>query len=121
MAEKLHTVYKAISLEEMERILVYCKQHTLKNKGPFEIYSGAQDLQIMVIVNSGQENEPLEKFKPIGAFYCNYMGEGIISLDQEETNYDAMPSAHKHVQVIKQVVDILIEKAYPGAQLQFPI
>jgi len=49
------------------------------------------------------------------------MGEGIISLDQEETNYDAMPSAHKHVQVIKQVVDILIEKAYPGAQLQFPI
>jgi len=105
----------------MERILVYCKQHTLKNKGPFEIYSGAQDLQIMVIVNSGQENEPLEKFKPIGAFYCNYMGEGIISLDQEETNYDAMPSAKKHVQVIKQVVDILIEQAYPEAQLQFPI
>jgi hypothetical protein len=25
------------------------------------------------------------------------------------------------VQVIKQVVDILIEQAYPGAQLQFPI
>ena len=81
----------------MERILVYCKQHTLKNKGPFEIYSGAQDLQIMVIVNSGQENEPLEKFKPIGAFYCNYMGEGIISLDQEEINYDAMPLSLIHI------------------------
>ena len=121
MAEKLHTVYKAISLEEMDRILTYCKQHTFKNKGPFEIYSGTEDLQIMVIVNSVQENEPLEKFKPIGTFYCNYMGEGIISLDQEETNYDAVPSAQKHVQVIKQVVDILIEKAYPGAQLEFPI
>ena len=104
----------------MERILVYCKQHTLKNKGPFEIYSGAEDFQIMVIVNSGQDNEPLEKFKPIGAFYCNYMGEGVISLDDEEPDYDSMPSAKEQIKAIKQVIDILIEKAYPGAKLKFP-
>ena len=118
MAEKLHTVYKAISLEEMERILVYCKQHNLKNKGPFEIYSGAEDFQIMVIVNSVQENEPLEKFKPIGAFYCNYMGEGIISLDQEETNYDAVPSAQKHVQL---PISIAISPTFCGLALWRPI
>lgn len=105
----------------MDRVLAYCKQHTLKKKGPFEIYPGSEESQIMVIVNSCQENEPLEKFKPLGAFYCNYMGEGIISLDQEESDYDAMPSAQKHVQAIKQVIDILIEKAYPDAELRFPI
>ena len=69
----------------------------------------------MVIVNSRKETEPLEKFKPLGAFYCNYLGDGVISLDQEEIGYDAMPSAKKHVQAIKQVIDILIEKAYPGS------
>ena len=105
----------------MSRVLAYCKQHTLKNNGPFEVYPGEEDSQTMVIVNSGQEKEPLENFKPLGAFYCNYMGEGIISLDQEESDYDAMPSAKEHVQSIKQVIDILIEKAYPGVQLKFPV
>jgi hypothetical protein len=100
----------------MERILAFCKEHIL-----FEIYPGEEDSQKMVVMNSRQENEPLEKFKPLGAFYCNYLGEGIVSLDQEESDYDAMPSAQKHVEAIKQVIDILIEKAHPGAQLQFPV
>ncbi|MEK9627902.1 MAG: hypothetical protein VW455_02675 [Nitrospinota bacterium] len=105
----------------MDRILTYCKQNSLKNNGPFEIYPGEEDSQAMVIVNSRRENEPLEKFNPLGAFYCNYLGEGIISLDQEETDYDAMPSAKEHVQAIKQVVDILIEQACPGEDLKFPL
>ncbi len=112
----MHTVYKAISPEEMDRILAYCKQHVL-----FEIYPGEEGLQKTVIVNSHQDNESLENFKPLGAFYCNYLGEGIISLDQEESDYDAMPSAQKHVKAIKQVIDILIEKAHPGVQLKFPV
>jgi hypothetical protein len=112
----LHTVYKAVSPEDMNRILAYCKQHAL-----FEIYPGEKGLQKTVIVNSSQENEPLENFKPLGSFYCNYLGEGIISIDQEEYGYDAMPSAQKHVVVIKLVIDILIKKAHPGVQLKFPI
>jgi hypothetical protein len=112
----LHTVYKAVSPEDMNRILAYCKQHAL-----FEIYSGEEGLQKTVIVNSSQENEPLANLKPLGSFYCNYLGEGIISLDQEEPGYDAMSSAQKHVAAIKQVIDILIKKAHPGVQLQFPI
>lgn len=115
----MHTVYKAISPEEMQRVIDYCKQHTLKTGGPFEIYPGERDSQVMVIVNSHQGNEPLEKFKPLGSFYCNYMGEGIISVDEEESDYDAMPSAKEHIKAIKQVIDILIEKAYPGAKLKF--
>ena len=105
----------------MNRVLAYCKQHTLKDKGPFEIYPGKAVSQIMVIVNLRQENQQLENFKPLGAFYCNYLGEGIISIDQKETDYDAMPSAKKHEQLLKQVIDILIEKAHSGVKLHFPI
>jgi hypothetical protein len=112
----LHTVYKAVSPEDMNRILAYCKQHAL-----FEIYPGEEWSQKAVIVNSSQENEPHENFKPLGSFYCNYLGEGIISLDQGESGYDAMPSAQKHVEAIKKVIDILIKKAHPGVPLQFPI
>ena len=117
---KLHTVYKAISPEEMERVLSYCKENTRKKGGPFEIYPGESNSQIMVIVNSNHETESIEKFKPLGSFYFNYVGEGIISLDDKEADYDAMPSAKEHIKAVKQVIDILIEKAYPGAHLSFP-
>ena len=117
---KLHTVYKAISPEEMERVVAYCKENTRKKGGPFEIYPGENDSQIMVLVNSHHESEPMVKFKPLGAFYCNYIGEGIISFDQAEADYDTTPSVKEHIKAIKQVIDILIEKAYPGAQLKFP-
>ena len=117
----MHTVYKAISPEEMQRVIDYCKQHTLKTGGPFEIYPGERDSQVMVIVNSHHEKDPMEKFKPLGSFYCNYMGEGIISLDEEEPDYDAMSSTKKHIKAIKEVIDILIEKACPGVQLKLPI
>ena len=117
---KLHTVYKAISREEMERVLSYCKENTLKKGGPFEIYPGEINSQIMVLVNSNHEKKSIEKLKPLGSFYCNYMGEGIISFDQAEDDYDAIPSAKEHIKAIKQVIDILIENAYPGAPLKFP-
>ena len=117
---KLHTIYKAISPEEMERVLSYCKENTRKKGGPFEIYPGAIYSQIMVVINSHHESEPMVKFKPLGSFYCNYIGEGIISFDQAEADYDTTPSAKEHIKAVKQVIDILIEKAYPGADLKFP-
>ena len=117
---KLHIVYKSVSQEKMERVIAFCKENTCKKGGPFETYLGENDSQIMVVINSHHENEPLAKFKPLGAFYCNYVGEGIISLDEKEADYDSMPSAKEHIKAIKQVIDILIEKAYPGAHLEFP-
>ena len=104
----------------MERVLSYCKENTLKKGGPFEIYPGEINSQIMVLVNSNHEKKSIEKLKPLGSFYCNYMGEGVISLDEKEADYDSMPSAKEHIKAIKQVIDILIEKAYPGVPLKFP-
>ena len=104
----------------MGRVIAYCKENSCKKGGPFEIYPGKSDSQIMVVINSHHESEPMEKFKPLGSFYCNYIGEGIISFDQAEADYDVIPSAKEHIKAIKQVIDILIEKAYPGAHLNFP-
>ena len=104
----------------MERVVTFCKENTCRRGGAFEIYPGESDSEKMVVINSHHENEPMEKFKPLGSFYCNYMGEGIISLDEKETDYDSMPSAKEHIKAIKQVIDILIEKAYPGVPLKFP-
>ena len=117
---KLHTVYKAISPEEMERVVAYCKENNRKKGGPFEIYPGKNDSQIMVVINSHHESEPMAKFKPLGSFYCNYIGEGIISFDQAEADYDTTQSVKEHIKAVKQVIDILIEKAYPGTHLKFP-
>ncbi len=115
----MHTIYKALPPEEIERIIGYCKDHTVQKGGLFEIYPGENESEKMVVVNSRPGSEPLEKFCPLGTFYCNYLGPGIISLEEDDPNHDSMPSAQLHIQAIKQTIDILIEKGYPGAKICF--
>ena len=101
--KNLHTVYKAISPEEMDRILAYCKEHTL-----FEIYPGEEGSQQTVIVNSRQENEPLKNFKPLGAFYCNYLGEGIIFFSPESSSnhiFVSTPKSNNHKMRVGDSID----------------
>ena len=54
-----------------------------------------------------REDEPLEKFRPLGAFYCHYLGPGVISLEEEDPHHEGMPSAKLHIKAIKQVIDDL--------------
>ena len=61
----------------------------------------------LVVVNSRPEDELLDKFRPLGAFYCNYLGPGIISLEEEDPHHEGMPSAKHHIKAIKQVIDNL--------------
>lgn len=99
----MHTVYKALDPEDVDRIIAYCKGHTIQKGGVFEVYPDG--IVTMVVVNS--EDEPLEKFRPLGAFYCNYLGPGIISLEEEDPGHDGMPSAQNHVKAIKRIIDNL--------------
>ena len=105
----MHTVYKALSREEVDRIIAYCKERTIPKGGIFEVYPDPDGLKTMIVVNSRPEDEPLEKFRPIGAFYCNYLSLGIISLEEEEPHHDGMPSAQNHIQSIKKTIDTLID------------
>ncbi|MBC8282887.1 MAG: hypothetical protein H8E32_03660 [Nitrospinae bacterium] len=115
----MHTIYKALPPEEIERIIAYCKDHTIQKGGLFEIYPGAKDSEKMVIVNSSPKNEPLEQFRPLGTFYCNYLGPGIISLEEDDPHHDSVSSVQLHIQVIKQTIDLLIEQGYPGTKICF--
>ena len=104
----MHIVYKALAPENIERIITYCKNHSVQKGGVFEVYPEPGGLMTLVVVNANPDEEPLEKFKPLGTFYCNYLGPGILSLDEEDPNHDGMPSTQFHSQVLKQVIDRLI-------------
>ena len=103
----MHTVYKALPKEDVDRIITYCKNHTIHKGGLFEVYPDPDSSKTMVVVNSRPEDEPLEKFRPLGAFYCHYLGPGIISLEEEDPHHEGMPSAKNHIKAIKQVIDTL--------------
>lgn len=115
----MHTVYKAIPTEDIDRIIAYCGEHTIQNGGLFEVYPGPDGMMKMIVVNSCAEDEPLEKFHPLGAFYCNYIGPGVISIEEEEPHHDGMPSTKRHIKAIKQAIDILIKEGYPGTKIGY--
>ena len=52
----LHTIYKALSPEDVERIIAYCQNHTIQNGGLFEVYPGPDDSMKLVVVNSRPED-----------------------------------------------------------------
>ncbi len=103
----MHTVYKALAPEDVERIIAYCQEHTIQKGGLFEVYLDPDTQVTTVVVNSRLEDEPMEKFCPLGTFYCNYLGPGIISLEEEDPHHDGMPSAKNHIKAIKQTIDTL--------------
>jgi hypothetical protein len=111
----LHTVYTALAPEDVELIIAYCQDHTIQNGGLFEVFPDPDRSVTTVVVNSRQENEPLENFRPVGAFFCNYLGPGIISLEEEDPHYDGMPSAKNHIKAIKQIINTLISTIRRGA------
>ena len=110
----MHTLYKALAPEDVELIIAYCQDHTIQTGGLFEVYPDPDRSVTTVVVNSRQENEPLENFRPVGAFFCNYLGPGIISLEEEDPHYDGMTSAKNHIKDIKQNIDTLISTIQGG-------
>ncbi len=115
----LHTIYKSVPVEEVDRILAYCRAHTLQKGGLFEVYPGPDGFMHMVIVNSCSQDDPAGILRPLGAFYCNYHGPGIISIEDEDPDHDGMPTRRRHVQAVKQVIDILLQEGYPGTRIRF--
>lgn len=115
----MHTLYKNVEFEDARRILDYCHRHNIHNGGLFEVYSTPGADLHMIIVNSSPEDGPWESFRPLGAFYLNYLHPGSISIENEDPGHDGMPSTRRHVAAIKQVIKILIREGRPGVHIRF--
>ena len=115
----MHIVYKEVSVQDAQRILDYCRRHTIQEGGLFEVYSTPGEDIHMVIVNSCPEDEPLAKFRPLGAFYLNYLKPGTISMEENDPHFDGAPARKYHVAAIRQAIDLLLEYAYPGYELSY--
>ena len=115
----MHAVYKAVPMEDVQRIIDYCREHTTNNDGLFEVYPGPEGNMAMMIVNACSGEEPLSALRPVGAFYCNFVGPGVISIEEEDPHFDGSETRKRHVQAIKQVVEILLKEGYPGNKISF--
>lgn len=113
----MHTKYKEISFQEMQRVVGYCKNNSAQNGGLFEVYSMPGEDMHMIVINSSSPDG--ERFRPLGGFYCNYMGQGVISIEDEDPNFDGAESRKRHVAAVKQAIDIILEKGFPGTTLTF--
>ena len=114
---RMHTCYKDVSPADLRRILDYCRNNSVKTGGLFEVYSTPGEDIHMVIVNPSDDS--VENLGPLGAFYCNYLRLGAISIDDEDPEYDGMASRKRHVKAIKQVIDILLREGRPGTKIKF--
>ncbi len=115
----MHSLYRDVTFEDAVRILDYCRRNTIQQGGLFEVYSTPGQDTHMVIVNSSPEEGSADLFRPLGAFYINYLHPGALTIENEDPEHDSMPSAKRHVAAIKQVIDILVAEARPGVVIGF--
>ena len=115
----MHSIYCTAPLEDILRIVDYCRSHTVKNGGLFEVYPDTNENLFMIIVNSCSESDLKVQFRPLGAFYCNYSGPGVITIEEEDPHFDGAESRKRHVTAIKQVIDILLKRGFPGTYISF--
>lgn len=115
----MHEVYKEVSIGDVQRILNYCCHHNVTRGGLFEVFTTPGTDIHMVIVNSGGNDQPLEQFRPLGAFYLNYTAPGAITIEIDDPHFDGMPQRKHHVAAIRQVIDLLLKHARPGTTISF--
>ena len=115
----MHSVYRTASLEDITRIVDYCRNHTVKKGGLFEVYPDPDENLFMIIVNSCSELDLNHQLRPLGAFYCNYAGPGVITIEDEDPHFDGAESRKRHVTATKQVIDILFKQGFPGVYISF--
>ena len=115
----MHTVYRTASFEDVLRVVDYCRNHTVKNGGLFEVYPDPDGNLFMIIVNSCSESDSKHQLRPIGAFYCNYAGPGVITIEEENPHFDGVEPHKRHIAAIKQVIDILLKEGFPGTSVSF--
>lgn len=105
----MHTVYKTLQEEDISKIINLCRRNSVKKGGVFEVYPGEKKETWTVIANSALHKDTNPALIPLGIFYINMAGEGILSIEDEDPKYDGMPSTGQHVKATKKIIDRLLE------------
>jgi hypothetical protein len=116
---KMHAIYKAVPMEDIQRIIDYCRDHMKNKGGVFEVYPGPEKNMVMMIVNARLGEDALSTLRPLGSFYCNFVAPGVISIEEEDPHFDGAESRKRHVRAIKQVIDILLKEGHSGNEISF--
>ena len=115
----MQSVYRTVPLEDVLRIVDFCRSQTIKNGGLFEVYPDPEGNSFIIIVNSCSTLHSKQRFRPLGAFYCSCTDSGVIMIEEEDPHFDGVDSRGKHVTAIKQVIDVLLAEGFPGAKISF--
>jgi len=116
----MHTIYKTIPEEDIFKIIDLCRLHSVKVGGIFEVYSGSKKETWTVIVNERGGKELCSSLIPLGLFYVNLVGAGVLSIEDEDPKYDGMPSTKEHVKAVKTVIDRLLDAVkHPEKTINF--
>jgi hypothetical protein len=105
----MHTIYKTIPEKDTLRIIDLCRLHSVKSGGIFEVYSGSKKETWSVIVNGSDKEQLGSPSIPLGIFYVNFAGAGVLSIEDEDPKYDGMASTKQHVKAVKTVIDRLLD------------
>ena len=109
--------YRTVPFEDIKRLVTWCRDHVAETGGIFEVYDDPAGInRIMVVVNSFKKQEDVRMLQPLGAFYCNYVAPGVISLD-EDPEHEGLASRFDAIKKVKQIIDQLLRDARPGARI----
>jgi len=104
----MHTIYKTMPTTDIHKMVDLCKKNSVKNGGIFEVYPGTQKDSWTIIVNKNAIEKTKPALIPLGVFYINFAGEGVLSLEDEDPDYDGMPSTGEHAKAVKKTIDRLL-------------
>lgn len=109
-------VYKTAAPDEIDRVIAYCRTHTTKNGGFFEVYPSPEGEMRLILINTCPKDGAVDTRQPLGAFYCNYLAPGVVAV--EDSPHDGPAESKRSVQAVKQVIDILFAEESPETALR---
>ena len=113
----MQTPYQKVTCEDVERLVCWCRDHSIPKGGLFEVYDDPGGInRTVVVVNSMTGKEYDRTLQPLGTFYCNFIEPGVISLD-ENPEQITTSSQLARIKMIKRVITLLLREAGPGAKI----
>ena len=113
----MQVLYRKERFEDVERIIAWCLENSSLGGGLFEVYSDPGGTnRVMVAINIPKNGD--YSLRPLGAFYCNFISPGTVSLD-EDPRHGGVVSRFGDISRVKKIIDRLFRDAQIGVNVDF--